>query len=186
MTDETFNLESEGTSPDIRRPMRGRPSNASKLSNAEDPRARAAELAARIRGEREGRDDDGVDEFKAPPAPDGWAYQWKTKSVFGKEEVSHQNNLLRNGWQPVPASRHPDFMPAGMKSEHIEHKGMVLMELPQELVDDARRMDKRRADMQVQHKAAQLQGAPNTMLGNQRPETAPKLSRSYSAMPVPD
>ncbi len=185
-------LDQEGLGAEIRRPLRGRPPNAAKLSNqsdlsnGEDSRERAKRLAEEIRAQREGREDDGVDEFRAPPAPAGWAYQWKVKSVFGKEEISHQNNLLRNGWQPVPASRHPDFMPAGMNGANIEHKGMVLMELPQELVDDARRQDKRIADMQVNQKAGQNEAAPNTMLGDQRPETRPRLKRSYAAMPVPD
>lgn len=189
MSDEALALNEEN---DIRRPMRGRPPNVSKLSNQaemsneEDSRARAKRLAEEIRAQREGREDDGVDEFRAPEAPPGWAYQWKVKTVFNDEQTAHQNNLQRNGWTPVPVSRHPDFLPIGRKGNTIEHKGMILMELPEELVNDARNREKRIADMQVNQKAGHLDAAPGTMLAEQTGKTKAKLSRSYAAIPIPD
>jgi len=191
MSDEMIGL-TEDAGSEIRRPLRGRPPNTAKLSNQmdmsndEDSRSRAARIAEQIRAQREGREDDGIDEFKAPAAPPGFAYQWKRKEVMGKEDFSHQNNLIRNGWAPVPASRHPDFMPLGMTGANIEHKGMVLMELPEELVTDARKMDKRRADIQVNQKAAQLEGKSNTLLDSQTEKTARKLTRSFSPIAIPD
>ena len=47
-----------------------------------------------------------VDKWYAA-APPGWTYEWKTHSVFNKEFPQYHNSLLRTGWAPVPASRHP-------------------------------------------------------------------------------
>lgn len=185
MTDETV-----VTNSDLRPAMRGpgRPPNVAKLSNADDPRARAAARAAEIRASREGREDDGVDEFKAPPAPDGWEYQWKRKSTFQKEDRAHLNALKRSGWEEVPASRHPDFMSVGMTGSNIEYKEMVLMEAPLELVQEARGREYRTAKAQLSRNAGQIDQKPGTMLGNQE-HTAPvtKHRTSFEApMRVPD
>lgn len=185
MSDQNIDA-SEDHGSEIRRPLRGRPPNAAKLSNGDDPRARAEQRAAEIRAQKQGREDDGIDEFKAPTAPPGWAYQWKRKSTYGREDVSHYNDLKRNGWEEVPANRHPDFMPYGTTSESIELKGMVLMECPQELVDDARARESRMAKAQVSQKAAQLEGGANTLLGNQTDKTARKLGKTYAPIAIPD
>jgi hypothetical protein len=60
----------------------------------EDPRAAAARRAAEIRA-NQNPEDDGVDEFKLPPAPDGWTYEWKTKAVLGQVNHAHLTELKR-------------------------------------------------------------------------------------------
>jgi hypothetical protein len=94
---------------------------------------------------------DSVDKYAIPHGaePDGWKYEWKRKSIFGKEDVQHQVNLNRNGWTDVPASRHDGvWMPAGHPGS-IEIDGLVLMEIPIELHREARAEDKREADRAV-------------------------------------
>ena len=78
--------------------------------------------------------DDGTDEFYFDRSliPPGWDYEWKMQSVLGKEDPAYQVALRRKGWEPVPASRHPDTMPAGEKGPNITRKGMMLMERPME------------------------------------------------------
>jgi len=151
---------------------------------ADDPRARAAARAAAVRANI-GDMDEGTDEFAAPTPPDGWAYEWKTRTVLGAEDPAYQVQLARKGWEPVPASRHPEMMPVGAKDVNIERKGQVLMERPKELVDEARSIELRRARNQVRAKEQQLRDAPDGQFGRDHPQARPRINKQYEAMPIP-
>jgi hypothetical protein len=162
-----------------------RPDMRGAMTNEEDPRARAARRAAEVRGHL-GSMDDGTDIFALPPAPSGWSYEWKRKSVLGQEDPAHQVALRRMGWDPVPSARHPEMMPSDNVSNTIERKGMILMERPTELVEEARTIELQRARQQVNHKEAQLAGVPEGGLGNRdHPQVKPRIGKSYEAMPIP-
>jgi len=151
----------------------------------DDPRARAAKRAAEIRQNLGGSMDDGTDEFAAPPPPDGWTYEWKRKEVFGKEDHTYQTSLLRKGWEPVPAERYPEMMPAGNYST-IERKGMILMERPKELTDEARDIEKRRARQQVRVKEEQLAAAPPGQFERSNKDNSlATVKRSFQPIDIP-
>jgi hypothetical protein len=151
----------------------------------EDPRAAAARRAAEIRANMN-PDDDGVDEFKLPPAPDGWTYEWKTKSVMGAINHAHLTELKRQGWDEVPTERHPEEMPIGGAHPVIERKGMILMQRPTVIVEDARRAQLMKARSQVKFKEEQLSGTPEGGLGHRNHEQVkPRISKGYEPMPVP-
>lgn len=150
---------------------------------ADDPRARAAARAAAVRSNI-GDMDEGTDEFTAPRAPDGWVYEWKTRTVMGAENPAYQVSLARKGWEPVPADRHPEMMPVGFKETNIERKGMVLCERPKELSDEARDIERRRAQNQVRAKEQQLRDAPDGQFGRDHPQARPRINKAYGAMPV--
>lgn len=162
--------------PPLRAPMRD-----------EDPRARAARRAAEIKGHLGGNMDEGTDEFyvNTNSVPDGWTYEWKRKSVLGKEDPAYQVSLARLGWEPVPASRHPEMMPAGMSAADIERKGMVLMERPKEITDEARRIDAQKARNQVRAKEQQLSSAPEGTLTRDHAQARPNIKKSYSPVDIP-
>lgn len=155
----------------------------------ESPRERAARKAAELRAHRQGDMDDGTDEFFVEPGiiPDGWTYEWKTKTVLGAEDPAHQVKLARDGWEPVPASRHPQMMPAGHKGNEITRKGMVLMERPLEITEEVRQLELRRARLQVRAKEEQLSAAPAGQFerSNKGNELV-KVKRGYEAMPIPE
>jgi hypothetical protein len=151
---------------------------------AEDPRARAAKRAAEIRGHL-GDMDEGVDDFRAPDAPPGWNYEWKRKTLLGAEDPAYAVSLARTGWEPVPAERHPSYMPTGNKHATIERKGMILMERPQELTDEAREIERRKARNQVRQKEAQLNAAPDGQFTRDHDQVKAKINKTYEAMPVP-
>lgn len=153
----------------------------------EDPRTRAARRAAEIRN-HVGTMDDGTDEFYIPPEliPEGWTYEWKRKTVLGQEDPAHQVALARKGWEPVPASRHPSFMPDGDQYSTIERKGMVLMERPAEVTEEARQIEQRRARLQVRQKEEQLNSAPQGQFErNNKENSLVKVKKSYESMPIP-
>lgn len=147
----------------------------------EDPRSRAAKRAAEIRGHI-GSMDEGTDEFYIPPemVPDGWTYEWKRRTVLGQEDPAYQVSLARMGWEEVPADRHPQMMPAGHHSV-INRKGMVLMERPKEITDEARRIENRKARNQVKAKEEQLSSAPS----GQFERNTPTVKKSYSPIAIP-
>jgi len=153
----------------------------------EDSRARAARKTAEILNHNSGVFDEGVDEFRAPTAPDGWTYEWKNKTVTGMDMHSYQVELARRGWDAVPVSRHPEMMPIESKSAVIERKGMLLMENSTELVEQARLIERRKAIGQVKAKEAQLSGTPEGGLGHRdHAQVKPKISKGFEPMPIPD
>lgn len=159
--------------PPMRPPMR-----------EEDPRAAAARRAAEIRSNQV--DDDGVDEFKLPRAPDGWTYEWKTKSVMGAINHAHLTELRRQGWEEVPTSRHPEEMPLGGHDPVIERKGMILMQRPTVIVEEARAIQIAKARNQVRFKEEQLSGTPEGGLGHRNhDQVKPRISKGYEPLPVP-
>ena len=157
-----------------------RPDVRGGMTNEEDPRVRAARRAAEIRGHI-GSLDNGTDDFPLPPSPDGWTYEWKRKTVMGQEDPAHMTDLLRKGWEPVPAYRHPEMMPSGSTYESVERKGMILMERPTELVEEARSLSLRQARNQVRVKEGQLAGAPEGTMDR----TSPSIKKGYEPIPVP-
>lgn len=81
--------------------------------------------------------------------PEGWDYQWKTKTIKNWEWIDHQVELAQNGWEPVPAERHPGvFMPKDYRGP-IERGGMILMERDMRLTAQARRVERREANEQL-------------------------------------
>lgn len=151
---------------------------------AEDPRAAAARRAAEIRGHL-GEMDDGTDQFALPPAPDGWSYEWKRKSVLGQEDHAHQIGLKRMGWTEVPVQRHPETMPTQGSYQQIERKGMVLMERPTVITEEAREIELRKARGQVRAKEAQLTSAPDGQFERNHPQARPNIKKGFEPIPVP-
>lgn len=168
---------SDATPAQQREPMRP-------AMRVDDPRARAAARAAAVRANI-GDMDEGIDEFAAPRAPDGWTYEWKTRTVLGAEDPAAMVALARKGWEAVPSNRHPEMMPLGYKDASIERKGMVLMERPTELVDEARNIERRKAMNQVRAKEQQLREAPDGQFGRNHPLAQPRINKAYEAMPIP-
>lgn len=169
------NLAEIPSRPSMRAPMRD-----------EDPRARAARRAAEIRGHL-GDSGDGTDEFFIPSdmIPPGWDYEWKRKTVLGQEDPAYQVAVARAGWDPVPASRHPEMMPQNWSQETIERKGLMLCERPKEISSAARERDARNARNQLQIKKQQLNEAPNGQFERTDPRVRAKINTQYEPMPVP-
>ena len=155
---------------------------------AEDPRARAAARAKEIL-EHGNLNEEGVDEFfiEKDVIPAGWDYEWKRRTVMNEEDPSYQVHLQLKGWEPVPASRHPEYMPMGSKSKTIERKGMVLMERPLEITEATREAERRRAHLQVRTKEEQLSAAPSGTFDRANKDASlVKINRSYEPIAVPE
>lgn len=153
----------------------------------ESPAERAARRAAEIRGHL-GDLDEGTDEFYIPQdiIPDGWTYEWKRYSTYNEIDSSHIREMERKGWAFVPAERHPQMVAIGDKGNIILRKGLVLMERPTEIVDEARLIERRRAADQVRAKEAQLSGTPEGTMTRDHAKAKPQIKKSYEAIPIPE
>lgn len=161
---------------DIRAPMR-----------EEDPRTRAARRAAELR-DHLGDMDEGTDDFyiNKDDIPAGWEYEWKRKLLLGAEDPAYQVALARAGWEPVPTSRHPSYMPNSGDHPIIERKGMVLMERPSEISDEARAIELRKARNQVRQKEAQLNSAEGGQFERaNKDQSLVNIRKSYDSIPIP-
>lgn len=122
------------------------------------------------------------DKFWAPKPPDGWDYQWKRRLIMGEEQASYQVELARKGWEAVPLSRHPDMMPMGWAGNTIEVEGLVLMERPKVLTQEARQLEAQDARANVLTKEAQLRSGKSNDLGQRQVH---RFSKTREAVPIP-
>jgi len=155
-----------------------------KMSSLKSAKKRAEEIRKHI-----GDLDEGVDDFYVDPdkIPEGWTYEWKRHTVLGQEDPTYQVAMRRVGWMPVPAARHPEMMPVGHKDEAILRKGMILMERPEEITQEVRSIDKKRARDQVRAKEQQLSDAPAGQFERKNKDSSlAKLKKSYEAVPIPE
>lgn len=153
----------------------------------EDPRAAAARRAAELR-EHLGDVVEATDDFYVPPdeIPDGWTYEWKRHSTHNQEDPVYYTQLRRNGWEPVPAYRHPSMMPSTDLNGNILRKGMILMQCPTEIIEERHQAGLRKARLQVRAKEQQLAGTPEGTLTRDHAQARPQIKKSYEAMPIPE
>lgn len=153
----------------------------------ESPRDRAAKRAAELRGHL-GEIDEGTDEFYIDPEsiPEGWTYEWKTFSIYNQEQGTYIMQMRREGWEPVPSSRHPQMMHQGAGSDPIMRKGMILMECPTEIVEERRRLQLKSARDQVRFKEQQLAGTPEGTMTRDHAKVRPSIKKGFEPMPVPE
>jgi hypothetical protein len=91
--------------------------------------------------------------------------------------------LARQGWEVVPATRHPQMMPKG-NWQTIERDGMMLMERPKVLTEDVHASNLKKARLQVRAKEAQLNQAPEGTFDRDDPRVKPSIKKSFEAMKI--
>lgn len=126
--------------------------------------------------------------FHVDPAiiPSGMDYQWNAVELLGMPQRHRRVGFEANGWEAVPASRHDGlFMPAGYNGE-INIEGLVLMERPMELSEEARQEDFQRAVRQVADKEKQIGVAPQGTLTRSHPSVAPQIKKTVERLAVPE
>ena len=79
-------------------------------------------------------------------------------------------------------------LPEGSAAATIERKGMILMERPSALSEEARAIEQRRARNQVKQKEAQLNSAPEGTMQRTKSDgtSLASIKKSYEAIPVPN
>lgn len=86
------------------------------------------------------------------PEP-GYVFRWIRVSTLGSSDPGNVSGKLREGWEPVKASEHPEIHTlgrAGTFPDSIEIGGLLLCKTPSELVDQRNAYYQRQADGQMQ------------------------------------
>lgn len=153
---------------------------------SEDPRDRAAARIAELQSNWKSDlppDTDLQDRFYFNPdiVPDGWSYEWKAFEVLGKQDPQYQVELAAHGWEPVPAERHPELMPAGWTGKTIDRQGQRLCERPMFFTLKAREAEDRKARQQISNKEASLAGETAGAFDQRKPQ----IGRSMEAIAIP-
>ena len=151
----------------------------------EDSRAAAARRADEILQRLGSTFETSQDEFAAPPAPEGWVYQYKQKSVLGQENPGRYARMLDMGWEHVPADRHPELMPGQKDAAIVERKGMYLMQRPATIEKMAQQRDQKVARDQMRQKSQQLSEAPVGHFERNHPAVRPRVSSDFSSIAGP-
>jgi len=88
-----------------------------------------------------------------PKPEDGYSYRWIRISTLGNQDPMNISSKLREGWEPVKASAHPEvqLMNAGGSRypDSIEIGGLLLCKIPSEFMDQRRDFYSQQADGQM-------------------------------------
>lgn len=67
------------------------------------------------------------------PAPQaGYVFRWIATHIMGTADPTNVSQKLRDGWEPVKASDHPELMLLGTKSGNVEIGGLMLCKMAKE------------------------------------------------------
>ena len=84
----------------------------------------------------------------------GMAYRYVRVSTMGTPDVNNISSKLREGWEPVKASEHPEAFtmadPNSRFKDAIETGGLVLCKTPQEFVNQRSEYFNNQTEAQVQ------------------------------------
>jgi len=69
----------------------------------------------------------------------GWAYRWIRTSMVGNADVVNVSSKMREGWEPVKLSDHPELHLYALENsrfkDSIEIGGLMLCKCPAEFID---------------------------------------------------
>ena len=90
------------------------------------------------------------------PTPEpGYAYRWIRISSLGKDDATNISGKLREGWEPVRASDHPEIRLFGASShakfpDSVEVGGLLLCKTPVELTEQRNEYYRKQSEAQMQ------------------------------------
>ena len=101
-----------------------------------------------------------------PNPEEGYKFHWVRISTRGEADPMNVSGKLREGWEPVKASDHPEIFLAGIESDRFKDNivvgGLLLCKAPVELVEE-------RNDFYSQQAEAQLRSVDNNFMRENDP-----------------
>jgi hypothetical protein len=73
-----------------------------------------------------------------PDPQDGFVFKWIRQSMRGDADKVNVDKRFREGWEPVMVEDHPEIVGEWVnapKTGIVEHGGLILCKMPQEMVD---------------------------------------------------
>lgn len=95
-------------------------------------------------------------ELLPDPTPEpGFSFRWIRVSSLGNSDPMNISSKLREGWEPVKASEHPELKHFGGGSDNkrfpdcVEIGGLMLCKIPQEFSDQRKEYFQKQTDNQL-------------------------------------
>lgn len=116
----------------------------------------------------------------------GWSYEWKTETVLGEQRIAHQVMLAENGWRAVQAEGRwaGVYMPNGYTGP-IRRDGLVLMERPISLTNEAYAEERRNAANQMRNTKESLRLAMPSGFTQDHAGAQLNVKQTYELGPAP-
>ena len=116
----------------------------------------------------------------APPPPQGYVYRWIRESMIGQNDPANMSKRIREGWEPVRASDHPDFeaptIDDGKHAGVIGVGGLILAKMPIETVQERRAYYARLAGEQMEAVDNNLMRESNPLMPISKPSRQTKVT----------
>lgn len=97
------------------------------------------------------------------PTPEpGYVYRWIATHVLGQADPTNVSKKLREGWEPVKATDHPELMLLGNKNGNVEIGGLMLCKMSKELAQS-------RDEYYAKQAKAQMESVDNSFMRNNDP-----------------
>lgn len=143
--------------------------------------ARTEPVRDDVRRVRKRKGGTSIDKFAIPPEmqaffdSQGLTVEWKRETTIGANDPSYDVLMREQGWLPVDGEQFPDYVAPGHKGA-IRRDGMVLMERPKELTEEAKAEELASARNAVAIKEQQLHGAPDGQFQRHRADGSPTVN----------
>ena len=89
----------------------------------------------------------------SPNPEPGYAFRWVRTSNQGQVDATNVSSKIREGWEPVKASDHPEIVMVTVENERFAENvvigGLMLCKAPVELVDERSSYYKQQTDSQI-------------------------------------
>lgn len=89
-----------------------------------------------------------------PQPQNGYGFRWIRTALLGQADPTNMSAKLREGWEPVKASEHPELLlmsdPTSRFKDNIEVGGLLLCKAPMELVKQRDAWYAKQADSQIE------------------------------------
>ena len=102
----------------------------------------------------------------SPNPEPGYEFRWIRVSSLGNTDATNVSSKLREGWEPVKASDHPEITLVTIENDRFKDNvvigGLMLCKAPEELVDE-------RNDYYSQQARSQMQSVDNNLMRENDP-----------------
>jgi hypothetical protein len=102
----------------------------------------------------------------SPEPEDGYKFHWVRVSTQGQVDATNVSSKIREGWEPVKASDHPEITMVSVENERFKDNvvigGLMLCKAPIEMVDE-------RNDYYNQQARSQMESVDNNLMRENDP-----------------
>jgi hypothetical protein len=106
------------------------------------------------------------DTLPTPRPEEGYEFRWIRVSMRGEVDPMNVSLKLREGWEPVKATDHPEIFVAGIENERFKDNimigGLLLCKAPTEMIED-------RNEHFTEEAMAQIRSVDNSLMRENDP-----------------